>query len=83
MSKELEKLVDKIFKVLNQKLSEGRYDHVYIVDTNIVHGFPEALKILAQEGRETSNGENHNIIILSDVVRRELNGLKKSDSGAN
>lgn len=78
MKKNLDGLVGAFFHFLEKELDNKDYNHIYFVDTNIVHGFPESIEILAQEN---SNEEDKpNIIIATDVVRRELNGLKKSDN---
>ncbi|MBD3249039.1 hypothetical protein GF336_03265 [Candidatus Woesearchaeota archaeon] len=77
MAKKLEELLDALFQGISNADSNGSSGHIYVVDTNIVHGFPEAVEFLAQEHKE-KNTDEPNIIIMPDVVRRELNGLKKN-----
>ncbi|MBD3354575.1 hypothetical protein GF361_01160 [Candidatus Woesearchaeota archaeon] len=77
MTDELEEIVKFSFNAIRKELNECDYKHIYFVDTNIVHGFPEAISILAQEKKKD---KEPNIVIVSDKVRSELNGLKKSEN---
>lgn len=74
----LEELTKKTFEGINKIIKNKKFKHIYVLDTNIIHGCPQAIEILAQEDINSKNGNEPNLIIISDVVRRELNGLKKS-----
>jgi len=74
----LEELTKKTFEGIDKLIKKNKFKHIYFLDTNIVHGYPQAIEILAQEDMNSKNGNEPNLIIISDVVRRELNGLKKS-----
>ncbi len=79
LEKSIDKLIDAAFNKLNSAASEKNVGHVYVVDTNIIHGFPEAIEFLAQEYSD-KKPDDPNIIVISDIVRRELNGLKKNQN---
>ena len=76
----LDLFVKKTFQGLNDLCQKEKIKHVYVVDTNIIHNFPESIRILAQETENSKNGKEPNIIVVSDVSRRELNGMKKSSN---
>jgi len=78
LTEKLEELTKKTFEGINKLIKNDGFKHIYFLDTNIVHGDPKAIEILAQEDTNSKNGNEPNLIIISDVVRRELNGLKKS-----
>ncbi len=80
MAQEISNLVKATFEEINKRVEKRDFEHIYVVDTNIIHDFPEAIGILAHEDRELTDNEKPNVVVISDVVRRELNGLKKSEN---
>lgn len=78
MRKILEELVKASFKGINKILEEDDIGHVYGVDTNVAMSCKNAIEILCHEEKADEDGMP-NIVLVLDVVRRELDGLKRSD----
>ena len=51
----LEELTKKTFEGINKIIKNKKFKHIYVLDTNIIHGCPQAIEILAQEDINSKN----------------------------